>query len=106
VSTIIAERIVQIGDRAPRENGFVRVYSPVSQGQGREWSCDVHLSWSGEEVRHSIFGIDSYQALILAMRHAVTLIQISDAFKTNRLYEFDNEHPLSDLEFSFGFRPL
>jgi hypothetical protein len=106
MSTIVAERQVQVGDHAPRENGFVRVFSPVSQREGREWSCDVHLSWPGYEVRHSIFGIDSYQALILAMRHAATLIQISDAFKTNRLYLFDAESPLSDLELSFGFRPI
>jgi hypothetical protein len=103
VSAVIAERLLQIDGQMGRENGFVRLYAPVPERDGREWKCELHISWPGFEMHRSIFGIDSYQALLLAMRHVTAQIEMSDAFKANRLHEFDSETPLSDLKFSFGF---
>jgi hypothetical protein len=103
MTAVIAERLLQLNSQSGREDGFVRVYAPVPERDGREWKCDLHVSWPGYERRQAIFGIDSYQALVLGLRHVVALIEISDAFKTNRLFEFDSETPLSDLKFSFGF---
>jgi hypothetical protein len=107
MSVVIAERALQVHGQEGSKPGFVRLYAPqpARNEPDSEWICEYHLCWPGHEERYGICGVDSYQALLLAMKLVPTLISISADFKAGRLCELDSDSPLSDLELSFGFGP-
>ena len=109
MNIVIAERELML-DGEPL---MVRLFAPrldEEHGNGT-WACDFQISWRTEQKRTTIYGVDSYQALVLAMRIIPTMIEASDAVKAGRLSWLD--HPLDgagdppwSIEGTFGLRAI
>jgi hypothetical protein len=66
-SSPIAQRILSAHDR-----GSHRVVVPVTiyqpRAAGDDWRCAYEIAWPGLPRRGAVFGVDSVQALLLAMQ--------------------------------------
>ncbi len=45
-----------------------RIYAPHSMGQSSEWSCQVEIEGLEAPYEYAAIGVDSFQALYLALR--------------------------------------
>ncbi len=79
--TVVAERTLELDGIA---NGALRIETPELDPKGH-WRCDYELAWPGFERRRSSAGVDSYQALSLALVSSVVEIAVSDDFKAGRI---------------------
>lgn len=61
----------------------VNVFAP--QIDGNAWSCQYEIGWPGETRRSEAVGIDSVQALVLALQKIGTEIYTSDFHKSGTL---------------------
>ena len=62
----------------------VRFYAPT-KAPGGEFQCHYSIGWPEREVRRYACGLDSVQALMLAMRTVHTDLVESAAYKDERL---------------------
>lgn len=74
------ERQFELGDR----NLVVRFYTPA-KAPGGEFQCWYSIGWPDGGVRRYACGLDSVQALMLAMRTVHSDLVESDAYKAGRL---------------------
>ena len=79
--TVVAERALELDGVA---NGAVRIDTPELDPKGH-WRCDYEVAWPGFERRRYTAGVDSYQALSLALVSSVVDIATSDDFKAGRI---------------------
>jgi hypothetical protein len=90
----IARRTFTIGPDGPGEIE-VRVYAPVEQSEEpHDWFCTYEIYENGE-LEHSmrIYGVDSWQALMLALKTVGVELLTSDYAKRGELYCFgDNQY--------------
>lgn len=82
MTVVIAERTLD-HDGVPAA-GFVRVFMAEPRREGG-WRCDYELSWPGFRHAHWAAGVDSWQAIELAMRGVVADLESSDDFKAGRI---------------------
>jgi hypothetical protein len=61
----------------------VRVFAPIPQPI--DWSCHVEIDWPDRLWAHDAVGIDSVQAVDLALRMIGTTLYTSDFHATGRL---------------------
>ena len=83
MSTVVAERELRCGATA----ALIRVFSP--QPDQRDWRCDYEIAWPSAPQRSYALGVDSWQALQLAMFKIATDVVTSEEFKAGRLSIFD-----------------
>jgi len=105
MSTIIAERELGYTNFGSTVSGRVVIEAP--EPDEADWRCFYSVSLPGMDFRRRTMGVDSFQALQLAMVSAVSEIANSDAFKTGRLTVFGE--PLltvDDLKQCFGLPRL
>jgi hypothetical protein len=63
---IVAERLFRNSDsKAPVT---ARIYVPEKMGQSSEWSCKITVEGLDAPFEQTIIGVDSFQALYLALR--------------------------------------
>jgi hypothetical protein len=90
----IAQRTFTIGPDGPGEIE-VRLYAPVEQTEEpHDWFCPFEIVEDGEVVKSMrIWGVDSWQALTLALKTVGVVLLTSDYAKNRQLYRYrDNEN--------------
>ena len=75
-SEVIAESLFRVKEK----NGSTSLIQIILKRpvQNIDWQCDVEIKSSEETMVHKIFGVDSYQALRLAVKFAEVRI---DSFR-------------------------
>jgi len=66
MTEIVAERVFRNADSG--EPVIARIYAPERMGQSSEWSCQIEVQGLEAPFRKSTIGVDSFQALHLALR--------------------------------------
>ncbi len=101
MGSVIAERELGYAHQGAVVRGRLSFEAP--EPDDRCWRCFFEIDLAGASVRRRVLGEDSYQALQLAMRSAVSEIALSDAFKSGQLTIFDEPVQTIDrLKESFG----
>jgi hypothetical protein len=54
------------------------------QGE-RDWSCTYEIGWPDETRRHTMYGIDAMQAMLIALKIIGAEIYTSDLHRSDRL---------------------
>ena len=80
--TIIAERRIDLGDS--RGVGYARVFEAKDHADGGS-RCDYEIAWPGYRHGHWTAGVDSWQAVEMAMRSIAADIAITDDFQSGRI---------------------
>jgi hypothetical protein len=91
LGTVIAEReykLVRAGQRGKRV--VVRFGAPVPDpsAPGTDWMCPYALVVSGKAQVRAVFGVDSLQALELALRLVPTLLAVLARDEGGELHSF------------------
>lgn len=105
MSAVIAERELGYANLGATVPGRVVIEAP--EPDENDWRCFYSVSLPGMDFRRRTMGVDSFQALQLAMVSAVSEIANSEAFKAGRLTAFGE--PLltvDDLKQCFGLLRL
>jgi hypothetical protein len=109
MKAVIAERELTLTDGGA---GFVRMYMPEADGDAQV--CELHLAWPGFDQRQRIYGVDSWQCVLEAIRIAPLFISLTDDYKTGRLMLYDaslrqplpkDPHHRTGLEVFFDVEP-
>lgn len=100
--TIVAERQFEVLEGAKRRDARVVIYSPVKVSE-EEWTCEYKLEGFSKDVARKAHGVDSYQALHLALKLIATDIAMADEYKRGVLKLFDEIG--FDIEETMGFGP-
>jgi hypothetical protein len=66
MSESMAERVLRSSDTG--ELVTARLHAPERIGQSSEWSCKIEVQGLDAPYERSIIGVDSFQALCLALR--------------------------------------
>jgi hypothetical protein len=90
MSAVIAERELKCDGRLT----LIRIYEP--QPDQADWRCDYEISWPSAPRRSYAMGVDSFQALQLAMFKIATDVSVSDDFKAGRVALFGE--PMTTLD--------
>ena len=80
MNTVIAEREITLDDGGA---GFVRMYLP--QPDDNSYFCELHMAWPGFELKQRIYGVDSWQCVLEALRITPLFISLTDDFKAGRV---------------------
>jgi hypothetical protein len=105
MSAIVAEREIGYSNLGQTLLGRVAIETPEPD-QG-DWRCRYRVELPGMNVSRRTAGVDSFQALHLAMQAAVAELATSKAFKAGHLTIFGE--PIvthDDLKQSFGVSRL
>ena len=86
MSAVVAERQLDFYGADGVHPGYVRVEVPTPDQN--DWRCNYELEWPGFQQRHHTMGVDSYQALLLALQTVPTMIAVSPDFKAGRIGAF------------------
>jgi hypothetical protein len=86
---LVAERALEYSGESGIEAGFARVFLPFDEGQN--WRCDYEIVWPGYEAKLYARGVDSWQALQLAMQIIPVVISATEAFKAGKLGWIDGK---------------
>ena len=101
MSAVIAERELGCVSLGSTVRG--RVCFEALEPDDRCWHCVFVIDLPGTSVRRRVFGEDSFQALLLAMRSAISEIANCQAFKSGLLTIFDEPiQSIVDLKQAFG----
>ena len=79
------EREFEIGNHRVLCRFYEPTMTPEHIAPGGEYRCDYTISWPRGDRRSYVCGIDSLQALMLAMRSAFSDIEYSDEYKNGQL---------------------
>ena len=83
MSAVIAEREMKCGGQL----ALIRIFEP--QPNQADWRCEYEIAWPAAPQRRSYaMGVDSFQAIQLAMFKISTDVGVSDAFKAGELSMF------------------
>ncbi len=82
MSAVIAEREMKCGGHL----ALICIYEP--QPDQADWRCEYEIAWPTSARRSYAMGVDSFQALQLAMFKISTDVGVSDAFKAGELSMF------------------
>lgn len=91
MSAVIAERQLS----ANGEPLLIRVFQPrLDDSSSGTWACDYEISGADLDLSAAMYGVDSYQALMLTMQIIPSFIETSEAFKAGKIAWLDR--PLTD----------
>jgi len=103
--TIVAERALDYFGAEGVSTGSLRVDAP--KPDQNNWRCEFAVSWPGFERRHYTMGVDSYQALLLALHSVGSEIAGSEDFKAGRIGVFGERiRTRRELKEIFGLHRL
>lgn len=100
--TIVAEREFMIIEGAELRPARVLVYAPEKISDN-EWKCEYRLVGFSKDRARKAYGVDSYQALYLALKILATEIAITDEYKGGKLTLFGKAD--FDINEMMGFLP-
>lgn len=63
----------------------VRVYSPTREATGT-WACRYEIGWPDQKSNKEIFGVDSIQAIVLALQTIGAELYTSNYHEAGRLF--------------------
>ncbi len=105
MSAVIAEREIGYSNLGSTILGGIRIEAP--QPDQNDWRCEYFVALPGLDRRAYAMGVDSFQALHLAMQSAVVEVAASKAFKAGHLTVFGEPIlTLADLKQCFGLSRL
>jgi hypothetical protein len=88
MSTVIAQRQL----RANGEPLLIRVFQPrLDDSSTGTWACDYEVSGADLNLSAAMYGVDSYQALMLTMQIIPSFIETSAAFKAGKITWLDRQ---------------
>ena len=93
MDTAFVQRKIECLNDDAWEPGAINVYQPKKTDKG--WACRYEVTWPGFSRGGDIYGVDSFQAIELAMRIVPTEISSSCAFKESRLRLFGEDPALN-----------
>ncbi|HVZ99047.1 MAG TPA: hypothetical protein VG841_01895 [Caulobacterales bacterium] len=101
--SVVAERIFAVGGRA--DAARIQLHAPhLDQSH---WRCDYTIEWPGYHRQGYAMGVDSWQALKLAMQNVGTDIFVSEDFERGDVGEVDAKVTnYAELTEWLGIRPL
>lgn len=79
---------IELDDR--QDTIRITVGSPKQERE--DYSCRVTVSGGGFNLDNTLFGVDSMQAALLAIRFAKRVIEESEKNSSNRIYWLDREN--------------
>jgi hypothetical protein len=105
VTAIVAERELDYFGAEGVAAGHVRVEAP--KADQNDWRCDFTVTWPGFERHRYAMGVDSYQALSLALLSSVVEIAASEDFKAGNIGVFGKRvRTHRELKEVFGIQRL
>ncbi len=105
MSTVIAETQLDYFEHDDVSPAFVRFFAP--QPDGNDWRCSYQLEWDGGVADSYAMGVDSLQALTLALKSAAMRVGTSDDFKAGRIGHFGRRlTSFAELNDAVGLGPL
>jgi hypothetical protein len=84
---VIASRTLKLRTSGEVVDVPVRLFKP--EQQGADWSCRFEIAWPDQPRSMEICGVDSVQAMDLAMRTIGAVIYTSEHHKSGRLYAWE-----------------
>ncbi len=76
-----AERTLEFGSVGV----VITITNPVVDESGENYVCTASVVGGGSDDRHDIFGVDSLQCLVLALRHLSSRLYGSEMYKSGHL---------------------
>jgi len=64
---------------------LVPVTIEAPRDEGRDWSCTYEIGWPDETRRHTMYGVDATQAMLVALKIVGAEIYTSDFHRSGRL---------------------
>jgi hypothetical protein len=105
MSAVVAERQLDFIDGERTIQGWIRVLQP--EPDGNDWCCRYQIEWPGYEREFAIMGVDSLQALVLALRVIPSAVGSTDAFKAGKIGSFGKQlNSIDDLDKEIGLTPI
>jgi len=108
VSTVIAEREVEVLENQHFVPGNIQIFAPEMHPEDRDraayWTCKIALNFGTYERARDIHGVDAFQALQLALKTVPVEIEMSPAFQAGQLQLWGD--PLTDTAQAFNMNPL
>ena len=104
VLTSIANLRLQMMRRGAKRKSAVQVTIGAPEPYGNDWCCPIRLKGLADSKEQWIFGVDSWQAMILALRVVEIMLQ-NEVRKGGKLYYFGGETTVAKL-FATRFRGL
>ncbi len=86
---------VMIAERQLSANGtplLIRVFQPrMDDSSTGTWACDYQVTGADLNLSAAMYGVDSYQALMLTMQIIPSFIETSEAFKAGKITWLDRQ---------------
>jgi hypothetical protein len=92
----IADLRLQLVRRGAKRKSAVHVTIGAPQPDGNDWSCPIRLKGLVDSKERRIFGVDSWQAIILAFRFAQAMLE-NEVRKGGKLYYLGGETSVAKL---------
>ncbi len=71
----VADLRLQLMKRGTKRKSAVHVSIGAPQPDGNDWCCPIRLKGLADSKEQRIFGVDSWQAMILALRVVEVMLQ-------------------------------
>jgi hypothetical protein len=81
---VIVNRNLKFETESGEKDIPIKIYLPIQQNDD-SWQCEYEIGWPAEVRKSKAFGIDSIQALSLAMQKIGSEIYTSDAHRSGKL---------------------
>lgn len=102
MDAVFVEREIECVTANGIAKGFVRIFSPEPDQQ--DWRCRYLIKWADFEKKFHAMGVDSLQALQLAMSILPVHIETSDDFKAGRLRYLEQPLTREHLKSTFAVK--
>lgn len=108
MGTVIADRDVEVRAKNGLVPGKIQIFAPehhpADDAGGEYWGCRIGFDFDAYQRSRIIKGVDSYQALQLALKMVPVELESTPAFRNKNLMLWGN--PLIDTTAAFGMNPL
>jgi hypothetical protein len=94
--TPIADLRLQLLRRGAKRKSAVHVTIGAPHPNGNDWCCPIRLKGLIDNKERPIFGVDSWQAMILALKLAESMLQ-NEVRKGGKLYYLGGETTVAKL---------
>lgn len=94
--TPIADLRLQLLRRGAKRKSAVRVTIGAPQPNGNDWCCAIRFKGLIDNKERQLFGVDSWQAMILALKLAEAMLQ-NAVRKGGKLYYLGSETSVAKL---------
>ena len=92
----IAELRLQVLRRSAKRKSAVQVKVGAPERDGEDWTCPIRMKGLVDSKERRIFGVDSWQAMILALRLAEAMLQ-NEVRKGGKLFYLGGETSVAKL---------